>query len=386
MTTKVLHIITQLELGGAQKNVLDILSRLDQKRFQIHLISSNGLLTKEAASIPGLNLTLLPFLRRNPNPIFDLAAFLAIIFYIRRNKIQVVHTHSSKAGILGRWAARAAGVRVIIHTVHGWGFHDYFKSFFNDLYIFMERLTARITTKLIVVSEGDIQKGLANKIGSKDQYLVVRCGIDWPAFDASRAQKDDIRRSLGIKEDDLVVEMVACLKPQKNPLDFVRSAGLILKENPRVKFFLAGDGALRSSVERAVIREGMDKSFFMLGWRKDIAGLMSVCDVFVLTSLWEGLPLVLLEAMSSSKPIVAYDTGGASEVVKDGVNGFLVRPKDFRALASKISLLLDNDERRLRMGKFGRNMICGGAFEFSSMMARLSSLYEESNASNLQKR
>ena len=175
MAIRILHIVTKLELGGAQRNVLDILSGLDQKRFEIHLISSKGLLNDEARAIPHLHLTLLPFLRRPPNPIFDLWAFLVLVSYMKRNKIQIVHTHSSKAGILGRWAARLAGVPVIIHSVHGWGFHDYLKSFLNDFFIFLERVTARITTKLIAVSENDIRKGLDLRIGSQNQYLLVRC-------------------------------------------------------------------------------------------------------------------------------------------------------------------------------------------------------------------
>ena len=377
MVLRILHIVTKLELGGAQRNVLDILSGLDQKRFEIHLISSKGLLNDEARAIPHLHLTLLPFLRRPPNPIFDLWAFLVLVSYMKRNKIQIVHTHSSKAGILGRWAARLAGVPVIIHSVHGWGFHDYLKSFLNDFFIFLERVTARITTKLIAVSENDIRKGLDLRIGSQNQYLLIRCGIVARAFKAALATKADTKRSLGLKEDDPAVGMIACLKPQKNPMDFVRSASLILQANPETKFLIVGDGVLRSLISREIQKRRLKDCFFMLGWRKDIEKVMSVFDVFVLTSLWEGLPLVLLEAMSSGKPVVAYDIGGISEVVKDGVNGFLVRPKDIEDLSRKITLLLDNEERRQRMGEFGQHIVSDSVFSSSSMVTRISQLYEK---------
>ena len=378
MAIKILHIITQLELGGAQKNVINILSHLDQEKFEIHLISSRGALDEEAENIPNIHLALLPFLKRELNPFFDLPALLYIIFYIKRNKIGVVYTHSSKAGILGRWAAKIAGVPVIIHTIHGWGFHDFLKTFLNDLYIFLEKVTAKITTRLVAVSEDDIRKGLEHGIGSPQQYLLIRCGIDRELLRAAGRTREELRYALGVRDAEQVVGMVACLKPQKNPIDFVKAASLILAKNPLTKFFLVGDGVLRSALEAEVQNRNLGGHFFMLGWRKDIDRVMPVFDVFVLTSLWEGLPVVLTEAMNFSTPIVAYDTSGIAEVVKDGVNGFLVRRKDVDGLAEKVGLLLENPERRQRMGQWGQHLVSNDAFQLSHMVRQFEQLYSES--------
>jgi glycosyltransferase involved in cell wall biosynthesis len=377
MSVKVLHIITQLELGGAQKNCLRILSGLDPKKYEIHLISSDGLLVEEARAIPNLRLNLWSSLARLPNPLLDLFTFFALIIYMKREKISIVHTHSSKAGILGRWAARCARVPVVIHTVHGWGFHELVQSLFNDIYIFLERSTAKITTKLIAVSVSDIEKGLSRKIGTSDQYVFIRCGID-PDF--CRLQPDavtDFRRSLGVDECDKVVGMVACLKPQKNPVDFVKAAALVSEKNPGTKFFLIGDGILRKKVEREVALANLSEDFFVLGWRKDMSVVMSALDVVVLTSLWEGLPIVFFEAMACAKPIVAYDICGNHEIVKNGVNGFLETPRDVSALASKIGSLLDNEEFRIRMGAFGQRIVASDAFSSQTMVRRIQGLYEE---------
>ncbi|MFH0940852.1 MAG: glycosyltransferase family 4 protein [Candidatus Omnitrophota bacterium] len=375
MKLKILHIITRLELGGAQKNVLAILSNLPQDKYEIHLLTSPGPLEYEARSIPGLRLKLLLFLRRRPNLILDILAFFSIVSYIRINKIDIVHTHSSKAGILGRWAAKTAGVKVIFHTIHGWGFHDYLKSFFNDLYIFLERLTAKITVKLIAVTESDIQKGLDNGIGAEKQYCLIRYGVDRDSFKTIDPQEVlSLKNLLGLKEEK-VVGMVACLKPQKNPLDFIRCARLIANDNPGVKFLLAGDGILRPQVEREIRKNNLSEDVFLLGWRRDISAVMSILDVLVLTSLWEGSPLVFLEAMCLSKPIVAYDICGASELVKDNVNGFLVRPRDTEGLAQKVNLLLENREVCDRMKKFASVVIGRKDLSLDSMIGSLEKLY-----------
>ncbi|MBI5873231.1 MAG: glycosyltransferase family 4 protein [Candidatus Omnitrophica bacterium] len=376
MAIKVLHIVTQLELGGAQKNALDILSHLDRLKYEIHLISSDGLLSAQARAIPGLRFRSIDFLKRAPGLFSDLRALLFLIFYMRKNKIDVVHTHSSKAGILGRWAAHFAGVPVIIHTVHGWGFHDYVRSFLNNFFIYLERITAGITTRLIAVSEADVQKGLAHGIGLAEQYVLIRCGIasapiKEPGFYLTQ------KYSLGFTKDDLIVGMVACLKPQKNPLDLIAVSERVLEGYPQAKFLLVGDGILRKKVKIEIEKRRLEDSVFMLGWRKDIEDIMPFFDIVVLTSLWEGLPLVFLEAMHLAKPIVAYDICGIGEVVKDGVNGFLVRPGDVEGFSAKVSLLLRDEGLRRRMGQFGRHIVSQEAFSPSAMMRRIEALYED---------
>jgi hypothetical protein len=176
-------VITKLELGGAQKQLLSLITRLDKERFNIFLFTAqDGLLIKEASSITGLTIKKSRYLERPINPLKDLLALIEIYKFIKKNNIDIVHTHSSKAGILGRFVARLAKVKFIIHTVHGWSFNDYQPLFMRSVFIGLERLSARFTHKLIVVSYYDRKKGLKNRIAREDKYRLIRYGIEYTEF------------------------------------------------------------------------------------------------------------------------------------------------------------------------------------------------------------
>lgn len=346
-----LYVITQLELGGAQKQLLLLIKHLDKEKFNVFLLtSSHGLLLDEAAAIKELKLKTVNSLTRLINPIKDLLAFIEIRQFIKRNKIHIVHTHSSKAGILGRWAARLAGVRIIIHTVHGWSFHDYQNFFFFKLFIFVEKLTATITDCFIVVSEFDRAKGLDWRISKEEKFSLIRYGINRTEFLHNSQQRDRIRDAFAIKADELLIGMVACFKPQKAVLDFIRVALLISEKISQCKFLLVGDGVLKKRAVNFINHSGFKEHFILLGWRHDVAGLLSAMDIFMLTSLWEGVPVAALEAMTSGKPVLATNTGGINEIIKDGENGFLVDCHDIKALEKTLSLLIQNNYLRISVG------------------------------------
>jgi glycosyltransferase involved in cell wall biosynthesis len=341
-----LYIITKLELGGAQKQLLGLINHLDNKRFKPFLFTAqDGLLIPDALAITGLQIRRSRFLERPLRPLKDVFALIQIYRYIKKNNIDIVHTHSSKAGVLGRWAAKFARARFIIHTVHGWSFNDYQAGLMRKFYIWLERITAKVTDKIIVVSNFDKYKGLNNNIGPESKYSLIRYGIDYAQFNI----KDNrIKEELRFNTNDMVVGMVACLKPQKSPQDFIKLAFLIHKALPDIKFILAGNGVLRENIERLICQFGLEKQVFLLGWRRDIPKILSAIDVLVLTSLWEGLPIVALEAMASSCPVVATDTGGIREVIQEGKTGFLVAPGDIEGMARKtIDLLKDRNLRKI---------------------------------------
>ena len=339
-----LYVITKLELGGAQKQLLELCRRLDKEKFNIFLFTaSQGILLDDFLAITGLKIKRSVHLERSINPFKDIAAIIEIYSFIRKNNIHVAHTHSSKAGIAGRIAARLAGVKIVVHTVHGWPFNDFQGYLSSRLFVLLERVCAMFTDKIITVSQADMAKGLKNRIGQPEKYTLVRYGIDIPAF-ASR--NIGIKQELGIPEDDPVVGMVACFKPQKNPLDFIRMADLVRKAHPRARFILTGDGILRLKIEALVDELGLADNVFLTGWRRDIPAILSTLDIFALSSYWEGLPIVVLEAMAASKPVVATDTGGITEVIRDGENGFLVKPGDIAKMAEKVALLLGSRSLR----------------------------------------
>ena len=388
---KLLYAITKLELGGAQKQLLSLISHLDKQRYIPSLITApNGLLIKNALSIEDLRLTRLRFLERPINPLKDLLTLCQIYSFIKKNKIDIVHTHSSKAGILGRWAAVLARAKFIIHTVHGWSFNEYQNFFLRKIIICLERLTALITDKLIVVSEHDLQKGLDNHIGNRDKYRLIRYGIDYSEF-----IKDDrnLREQLGIGVHDLVVGMVSCFKPQKSPQDFIRLTLLVNKilhrlysvknrdsqNNPQfynqVRFILVGDGILRKKIERLIFRFNLGRQVILTGWREDISRILSVMDIFVLTSLWEGLPISVLEAMVASLPVVATNTGGIAEVVREGKTGYLVLPGDMKTMAERVAFLLTDKDLRSQIGQNAKDHLVSDFF-LENMVKNTEDLYQ----------
>ncbi|MEI7750661.1 MAG: glycosyltransferase family 4 protein [Candidatus Omnitrophota bacterium] len=335
--SNVLYVITQLELGGAQKQLLSLIRQIDRDRYNVFLFTAlEGLLIEEALSMSDLTLYRSKHLKRSLDPLKDFLAMIEIVRFIKKNKIAIIHTHSSKAGILGRWAGAWAKAKVIIHTVHGWSFNDFQNPFVRKLYQGLERLSAKFTDKIVVVSNHDRQKGLDAKIGSDRQYALVRYGIDRAQFGMRDAS---IRKELGISEDALVVGTIACFKPQKALEDFVKLASLATQVLPQAIFLVVGDGVLRKKIEQLIVKFKLGSQFILAGWRRDIPRVLSAMDVFVLTSLWEGLPIAVLEAMVSQVPVVATHTGGISEVIADGKSGFLVPCHDMPSMLKKIGVL-----------------------------------------------
>jgi glycosyltransferase involved in cell wall biosynthesis len=375
MKPKVIHVITKLELGGAQKVTLMTLERLPRDRYELGLVTGpEGLLVDWASRIEGLDRVWMPSLIREVRPIQDLKALLGLVTLFRREKPQIVHTHSSKAGILGRWAARLAGVPFIFHTAHGFGFNDFQRPMVKRVYVWLERITTKITTKLVVVSYANAQKGEQNRVFKPGDWILCRDAISVTDF----MQPGPRRRKLpewGIPPDKLVVGMIACLKPQKSPVDFVDVAARVLKENRQAHFVLAGDGELRPQVEQRIQELGIGQHFTLLGWQTDMPEVYRNLDVVVLTSLWEGLPCVFSEAMAGDLPIVATNVDGAREAIVDGENGFLHEPHDVEGMSRSVLKLLQDPELRQMMGKYGKSRVM--EFDISTSVANLESAYRE---------
>lgn len=362
--TKILYVITQFDLGGAQHSLLSLLSILSKDKYEIFLsCAKTGILLDDVLHVPDIKVKLFSSLRREINPLYDLKALIDLYYVIKNNRIDIVHTHSSKAGILGRWAAKLAGVPVIIHTVHGWEFYRGQNPILRSFYVFLERMTAGITDKFIAVSDYDIEEGLRERIGARQKYALVRYGIRRGDFSA--ADKAGASAAVG---------MIACFKPQKSPQDLIRAAALVTQQFPSVKFMLAGDGVLRNEIERLINELNLTRNVILLGWRRDIAQLLSLFDILVLTSRWEGLPIVFLEAMAAGKPVIATSVCGNSEIIKDGKNGFLVPPGDYKALSEKIALLLKDKKLRENMGRQGFEML-NEPFEVSHMVNWIEQVY-----------
>ncbi len=342
----VVHIITLLEWGGAQENTLLTVEALDLRRFdRVLSAGEGGMLDPRAEAIPGCRFRKLPSLVREIRPVLDARAFLSLRTVLRQERERscglplIVHTHSSKAGILGRAAAKAVGAEVVVHSIHGFGFHDSQSPSLRTLLVGLERAASRWTDAFIAVSEENIRLGVREKILSPERVRLIRSGFDTARFLCGSRKRG--RRLLGIPEDAPLVGTIAVLKPQKSPLDFVGVARRVKERVPAARFAMVGDGELRPAVERAVANGPLAGNFLLAGWKEEIPDLLRAFDVFLLTSLWEGLPKVVPQALLSGVPVVATAVGGTREIVDDGVDGYLAPPGDVEALARRVSDLLE---------------------------------------------
>jgi glycosyltransferase involved in cell wall biosynthesis len=351
----VCHIITKLELGGAQKITLRTLAHLDRSKFRPVLIVGGeaGELDMDATSILGTEFYRIPSLIRAIRPVQDVKALFSLTRLLRRIHPKIVHTHSSKAGILGRWAARFAGVPVIVHSVHGFGFTPGQHPLLKRFLILLERWSLAFTQWVFTDSEANRQQGIALGLFTGDRSSMLPPGIDLQAIRAVRVDRDDKRHSLGLDPAKPLIGMVAPFKPQKSPLDFVRVALHVCRQRSNAHFVMVGDGELRQAVEEEIRRLELSQSITLTGWRRDVPEIMKCLDVFLLTSGWEGLPRVYLEALSCGVPAVGTCVDGAAEVVIDGVNGFLKEPGDVEGLADRVLWLLNHPEEAKVMGSRG---------------------------------
>jgi glycosyltransferase involved in cell wall biosynthesis len=374
----VLHPITRLIVGGAQENTLLTASLLDRQRYQVEVVSgpqtgSEGSLVDELRQT-GIPLIIEPHLLRQLSPLHDLRALSSLVGLMRRKRYSIVHTHSSKAGILGRLAARLAGVPVIVHTVHGWSFHDYMPALTRWIYIFLERWTARFSDALIVVAEGDIEKGLQAGIGRPEQYRLIRSAIPLDEFDPRRYDRAAVRAELGLPAEALVVGNVGRFSAQKNPLDWVRAAQGIAAACPQAWFLLVGDGPLRPEVTAALQQAGLEQRAVLTGLRRDPARMLAAMDIFMLSSLWEGLPRVIPQAMAMGLPVVANRADGSAEAIQDGITGYLCSPGDTGQMASRAVELAQNPLHRDEMGRQGQ-LRAAQEFDLRQMIAQIEALY-----------
>ncbi|MCX6043775.1 MAG: glycosyltransferase family 4 protein [Chloroflexi bacterium] len=374
---RVLHPITRLIIGGAQENTMLTAQLLDKGKWDVAIVSgpqtgSEGSLI-ETVRERGIPLILEASLVREVNPIKDLLAVFRLARLMKRGGYTIVHTHSSKAGIVGRWAAKLAGVPIIVHTVHGWAHHDRQHPLLRAYYIWMEKLTLPITDKLIVVSGLNIEKGLQDGIGKPDDYVVIRSGIELDRFGHPQVPRAQMRATLGIPNDATVIGTVTRLSPQKAPLDFIRAAATIAQNYPETYFVMVGDGPLRAEVEQLARELGIADRLLLTGLRRDVPELMATFDIFVLSSLWEGLPRVLPQAMATNLPLVATATDGSAEAVQDGINGLLVPPSDPARLAQALLRLLTEPALARQMGEAGRASV--EEFSDYKMVAQIDALY-----------
>lgn len=381
---KVGHVITRLIVGGAQENTVASCIGLRQRGYDVDLIigpqtGPEGSLYRQAEAA-GLPLIVVDELRRAPHPLWDWQATRALTRLFREKRYTLVHTHSGKAGFLGRLAARRAGVPLIVHGIHGPSFYRYQNPLGNWLFSWAEQLAGTWTTQFVSVADAMTEHYLAAGIGTPDRYCTIHSGMNIAAF--LDAQPDPaLRAALGIQPDELVVGKIARLFRLKGHPYLFAAAPAIVRAIPRVKFLLVGDGLYRTRYEQWVTRLGLRDHFVFTGLvpPADIPRYTALMDVLVHLSLREGLPRTLPQALATGKPVVAFDVDGAREVCRDGETGCLLPAEDARGLAAAVIRLLRDPDLLRTMGARGRELV-RTSFSEAHMVDRLDELYQRLRA------
>ncbi|MCU1370655.1 MAG: putative Glycosyltransferase, group 1 [Ilumatobacteraceae bacterium] len=342
---RVVHLITRLDVGGAQETAVRICAGLDRDRFAPELWcgpdqGSGGSLRDSArdADVPVIEIS---HLHGPIRPLADARAVREVRTRLQRERPAILQTHSSKAGVIGRKAAARGSGPKVVHTVHGWSFNDSQAAPVALGYRLIERVLARRSAALVVVTTADRTTGLAHRIGRPEQYVLIRSGIDL-AETASAAVREATRTELGWAPDDLVVASVGRLEAQKDPLTLVEALASARAEVPQLRAVLVGGGSLEAQVRTRADALGVADRLDLLGLRDDVPAVLAAADLFALSSRWEGLPRAALEAARAGLPIAATDTGGIRELVVDGVSGRLVPIGDAAALATALVALAED--------------------------------------------
>jgi glycosyltransferase involved in cell wall biosynthesis len=379
--SRVLHIITRMDVGGSSDDTLLLVTRMPRREFDSTLISG-----PTADPVPGLAESLaraavpwfqVPRLQRPMSVPRDLMALRDLRRRIRDLRPDIVHTHSSKAGFVGRLAARMAGVPRIFYTPHGHVFHSYYGPPLTRMFIALERFAARFTERIVVLTDAEAEQHLAVGVGRRGQFVKIPSGVDLASVRAEAAGGSQVRRELGLCSDTPVIGAVARLVQVKGLRHLVEAMPVILRRCPAAHLVLAGDGDQRPALERLAGEFGIADRVHLLGFRRDAAAVTAALNVFVLPSLNEGQGRVLVTAMALGVPIVATKVGGVPEVVEDGRQGLLVPAADADALGQAVTALLAQPEYAAALGAAGR----GRAPLFSSevMLTRHAELYRNSS-------
>jgi glycosyltransferase involved in cell wall biosynthesis len=314
-----------------------------------------------------------PWLVREIHPFKDLVAFFRLWAFLRRHRFDVVHLHSVKAVVLGTPAAKLAGVPVILHTLHGVPWNPAQRWPLPQIAAWSERWCARWSDAVVVVAAPDRDEALAHGVGTPDQYVLIRSGIEIEAYRDVPIERAEARRRIGVPAEAFVVGSVARLSPQKAPLDLFTAFEKLARRHPEAHLVMVGDGPLRAEFEAAVARAELGARVHLLGLRRDVPELLRAFDVMALASHYEGLPRVFPQAMAAGLPIVATGVDGAVDAIVPGETGWMVEVGDLEGLATRLLALADDPAAARRMGECGRARV--EEFSARRMVRQLEELY-----------
>ena len=371
---RVIIFLNRLIIGGTALDTIQLANSLSDEH-EVYLVVGEKLNDEYdafflAGDLRNVKVIALHDLRRSIYLFRDIIAFFKIRRLIRDIKPDIVHTNGAKPGFLCRIAARLCGVKIILHTYHGHVFHSYFNPFISRLIIFLERMLARVTTRIIALSESQ-KKELVEvyKIASSEKVEVIRMSIDTSKFNGSLATKrDKFRTDYLINPDEIAVGIVGRIVPVKNHHLFLdMSSEVLRKTNRKVRFFIVGDGILRQELEEKLLADKVSfthfpanpvkKAITFTSWILNVEEVMAGLDIVVLTSLNEGTPISLMEAQAAGRPVVSTNVGAVKELVIHEKTGFIVSKNERDDLVESLLRLIESEQLRMEMGKEGHRLI-----------------------------
>lgn len=376
---RIVNIITRMELGGPPILVLDILQHLDKERFESTI--ATGITIDRKYDMIGfardknIRVFAMPSLVRDIHPLKDIKTLIKLVIFLKKEKFDIVHCHTSKGGFIGRLAAKLAGAKIIIYSPHGDIFEGYFCKLATDFFILLEKFAARFTDKIINLTKIEIERFLEHGIGTRHQLKQIYNGINIKYYERAMTSNLKKRDEFGLGKDDFVCATVGRLVPVKGHTYLVKAIQKVVKVIPEAKFLFVGDGELKPKLSEEIKSYDLQRNVFLLGARSDIATILSCINVFLLPSLNEGFGMVLIEAMAARKPVIATNVGGVPEVVINGTTGILVPPEDPEAFSSAIIKLYNNPEMSLEMGLAGYKR-AKKLFNIETTVHELEELYE----------
>ncbi len=377
---RVMRVISRMNVGGPARHVVLLNTGLDRLGYDCLLVTgsegaSEGSL-RDLAISSQLRLEVIPELGREISPRSDFTTLVTLYRLMRRERPHIVHTHTAKAGLVGRIAARLAGVPIVLHTFHGHVFHGYFSSRKTRLFLFIERLGARLSTRIITISPRLREEIARYGVAESDRIAVVPLGLELDEFAAQPRATGDFRRSIDIPQDAKLVGAVGRLAPIKNIPLLLEAAVLAGQQEPEMCVVLVGDGELRPELVALVEVLGLTDAVIFAGWRRDLASVYSDLDAVVISSDNEGTPASLIEAMAAGCPVVATRVGGVPDLIADGETGRLVPPGDPVALAEALLALFREPRRTVSMAEQARRRVLE-RYQAKRLVADVDRLYRE---------
>jgi len=382
-TKKVLHVITRMIIGGAEWNTFYSLKLHNRNRYTPVLACGpetgpEGSLI-EATEEMGVPVYIVPDLIREIDFKRDLKALVQLVRLYRDLQVDIVHTHTSKAGILGRLAGRLAKVPVVIHTVHGFAFTAPIPRWQKKLYIALEKMAGRWCDALIFISKPLMAEAGRLGIGDPKTYSLIPSGIDISAFrnGASNGNREAKIKLLGLRNGVPIIGTVSRLVKDKGLELLLEAAAKLKAKGLDFHMVWVGDGPLRAELEALAKQLGVSERLYITGMCTDVPAWVSCFDLFVLPTLWEGMGRVFLEAQAAGVPVIGTKVGGVPDVVKDGVTGILIPPSNVDALVEAIELLLNKPELRRQMGYAASQFASDEQFQVEFMVRKIEEVYEQ---------